>query len=103
VRSLVAEEVVDPNSAVAAAAIDLVEAPIAAAEAVDIGFVGDIVAEGTGFLSTGTASTVVAAVADNLVVAVDLDSLADAAIALLDVELETLSPWLCLSRRACRK
>lgn len=93
----------DPNSAVAAAATDLAEVPIAAAEAADIDFAGDIVAEGTGFLSTGTASAVVVNVVDNLVVAVGLGSLADAAIALLDVGPETLSPWLCLSRRACRK
>lgn len=108
-RSLVAEEVVAPRSAVAGvAAIDPAADPIVAAEAAAtvVVAVRTALAAGIGRLNTVTASTVVAdysPAADSLAVVVALDSLAGAATVLPDVGPEALLPWLCPSQEACQK
>lgn len=106
-RSLAAEVVVDPSSAVAAeeVAIDSEEDPIAAVEAAGTG-----PAAGTARLYIGTACTaagccLAAAVADSLAVLVGPGSLVAVAAetALPSVELVAPSLWPCPWRRACRK
>lgn len=99
-QNLVAGEAVVPRSVVAVvAALDLLEGPIVAVEAagtvVDIGFVVDTAAGGTGYQNIAIED--VAAVADNLA-AVAAGNPAGVAIALPDIgfEVPLLSP--CPSR-----